>query len=226
MEANLPRLPCSASLELLSKRRLPIAGVLHLSFALHVNHFDPTQDHASAIERLEPEHRAYSPFDGPMILLDTIVQVGTLPDANGFQITPCSILEPIGSIAGEDRFKVRLAAVDHNPLGSAVALERLAQEPLGSSEVSPFTEPELDRVAMAIDGTMQIPPLAADLDVGLIEKHQAVRLLAHARLALVAPDAALIPHVGACALRRLEDVKGRDATQHLAKSRRSMMWFL
>jgi hypothetical protein len=63
-------------------------GILRLLFPHHVNHFDSTQDHASTIERLEPKHRAYSPFDGPMILFDTIVQVGTLPDANGFQITP------------------------------------------------------------------------------------------------------------------------------------------
>src|SRR3712207_3714143 len=42
------------------------------------------------------------------------------------------------------------------------------------------------------------------VDVGLIEKDQAVRLLAHARLTLGMPDPALIPHVGACALRRNE----------------------
>ena len=36
----------------------------------------------------------------------------------------------------------------------------------------------------------------------LIEKDQAVRLLAHARLAMGVPDPALIPHIGACALRR------------------------
>src|SRR5919107_1929968 len=37
------------------------------------------------------------------------------------------------------------------------------------------------------------------VDVSLIEKDQAVRLLAHAGLTLVAPDPALIPHIGACA---------------------------
>jgi hypothetical protein len=40
------------------------------------------------------------------------------------------------------------------------------------------------------------------VDVRLIEKHQPMRLLAHARLTLGVPDPALIPHVGACALRR------------------------
>ena len=40
------------------------------------------------------------------------------------------------------------------------------------------------------------------VDEGLIEKHQPMRLRAHARLALVSPDTTLIPKVGACALRR------------------------
>jgi hypothetical protein len=40
------------------------------------------------------------------------------------------------------------------------------------------------------------------VDVRLVQEHQPVRLLAHARLTLVAPDPALIPHGGACALRR------------------------
>jgi hypothetical protein len=40
------------------------------------------------------------------------------------------------------------------------------------------------------------------VDIGLIEKHQAVRLLAHVGLTLLRPDPALIPHVDACAFRR------------------------
>jgi hypothetical protein len=40
------------------------------------------------------------------------------------------------------------------------------------------------------------------VDVSLVQEHQAVRLLAHAGLTLGMPDPALIPHVGACALRR------------------------
>src|SRR5829696_8938008 len=40
------------------------------------------------------------------------------------------------------------------------------------------------------------------VDVRLIQKHQAVRLLAHARLTVACPDPALIAHVGTCALRR------------------------
>jgi len=31
-----------------------------------------------------------------------------------------------------------------------VALESLAQEPFGSSQIEPFAEPELDRIAVAL----------------------------------------------------------------------------
>jgi hypothetical protein len=47
-------------------------------------------------------------------------------------------------------------------------LECLAQKPLGSNEVSSFAEPELDRVAVAIDGAVKIRPSSADFDVSLI----------------------------------------------------------
>jgi hypothetical protein len=51
-----------------------------------VDHFDPAEDDAGTAQRLEPEHGPDPPLDSPMILLDAIVEVGTLADANGFQI--------------------------------------------------------------------------------------------------------------------------------------------
>ncbi len=51
-----------------------------------------------------------------------------------------------------------LAAVDHDPLRLAMAHECLAQKPLGGSEIAPFAEPELDCVAIAVDGTVQVRP--------------------------------------------------------------------
>jgi hypothetical protein len=61
-----------------------------------------------------------------------------------------------------------MTAVDHNPLGPTMALECLAQKPLSRSEVSPLAEPEFNSVTVAVDGAIQISPLAADLDVCLI----------------------------------------------------------
>jgi hypothetical protein len=86
-----------------------------------------------------------------MVLLNPIIEVGALPDANGFQITSRSFLEPVYGIPGQDRFAIGLTAVDDNPLGPAMALESLAEEALGCSDITSLAEPELDSVAIAVD---------------------------------------------------------------------------
>jgi hypothetical protein len=48
-------------------------------------------------------------------------------------------------------------------------LERLAQNPLGRSQIAPLAEPELDRVAIAVDRPVEIPPRPADLDVSFVD---------------------------------------------------------
>ena len=47
-------------------------------------------------------------------------------------------------------------------------LERLAQEPFGGSQIAPLAEPEFDRVAMAIDSSVEVHPASFDLDVSFI----------------------------------------------------------
>jgi hypothetical protein len=47
---------CSEQFGLLSERRLPIAGMLRLVLAHHVNHLDSIQDHTSSDRRLETGH--------------------------------------------------------------------------------------------------------------------------------------------------------------------------
>jgi hypothetical protein len=93
----------SEQFELLGERRLPIAGVFRLLLAHHVNHLDSTQDHTGSDRRLETEHRSDPSLDGAVVLLNAIVQVGTLPETDGFQVTPRSVLETVCGIAGQDR---------------------------------------------------------------------------------------------------------------------------
>jgi hypothetical protein len=62
-----------------------------------------------------------------------------------------------------------LAAVDHNPLGSAVPLQRSEDEAPGRRQIAPLTEPELNRVAVVVDGTIQVPPLASNSDRSFID---------------------------------------------------------
>jgi hypothetical protein len=61
-----------------------------------------------------------------------------------------------------------LAAADHDSFEPAVPLECLEQEALGRTEISPFSEPELDRITIAVNGTVEIPPLTTDSDICLV----------------------------------------------------------
>jgi len=76
----------SQGAELLGKGQPRTAGVLRLSFAHHVNHLDPAQDHTSAANRPELEHRPNPALASAMILFDPIVEVGTLPDPDRLEL--------------------------------------------------------------------------------------------------------------------------------------------
>jgi hypothetical protein len=47
-------------------------------------------------------------------------------------------------------------------------LEGLAQKSFGRSQVAPLAEPELNGVTVAVDGSIEIFPLASDFDGSLI----------------------------------------------------------
>jgi hypothetical protein len=49
-----------------------------------------------------------------------------------------------------------------------MAFECLAQELFGRSEGAPLAEPELDSIAIAVDGAIEIFPLAPDFDVSFV----------------------------------------------------------
>ena len=133
-----------------------------------MDHLNAAQDHTGTDNRLKPEHRPHSPLDSTVILLDAIVEVGTLPDSDRLQLASRPILKPVCGVTGQDRFTISLTAVDHDPLGSAMPLKGLAQEPLGSSQIAPLAEPELDGVPDAIDSSIEIFPLASNFDVSLV----------------------------------------------------------
>jgi hypothetical protein len=48
-------------------------------------------------------------------------------------------------------------------------LKGFAQKPFGSREVSPLAEPEFNGVTVIVDCTVEIPPLASNLDVSLVD---------------------------------------------------------
>jgi hypothetical protein len=70
-------------------RRVTAADYRHISPAVCASYGSTRchQDHAGAGNGLEAEHRTHAPFDGTVILLDTVVEVLTLPDPDRLEPT-------------------------------------------------------------------------------------------------------------------------------------------
>jgi hypothetical protein len=62
-----------------------------------------------------------------------------------------------------------LASVDDDPLWPTMPLQRSGEEAFRGSEIAPFTEPEFYCVAIAVNRTIQVHPLAANPDIVLVD---------------------------------------------------------
>ena len=67
-----------------------------------------------------------------------------------------------------DSRRIRTAFVDGNLLGHTVQIDGALQKAPGGGTVCLGTKQEIDRVAITIDGSVQVLPLASNFDVGLI----------------------------------------------------------
>src|SRR3954462_2242534 len=126
--------------------------------------FEPLDGPSRRVEGLEAAHPRHGPLDPEVIALDALLQVlghvmhrrarqqAVFPGCgDGGRVGP----RPIGAdpIRGEER----------------LLLQHLAKEPLGRVEIALGREQEVDRRAVLVDGPVQIAPLAADLDVCLVD---------------------------------------------------------
>src|SRR4051794_490658 len=61
-----------------------------------------------------------------------------------------------------------------DPVGreQGMLLQHLAEEALGRLQVARGGEQKVDRRAMLVDGPVQVSPLAADLDIGLVNANR------------------------------------------------------
>lgn len=104
-----------------------------------------------------------------MILLDPVVQIPALANANGPQRLSRPIAQPVLGIAGTDCLAACLTAVDNNAIGPAMACDGFSEETPCRDEVSVLAEEELDRVTDTVDGAVKVHPLATDLDVRFVD---------------------------------------------------------
>jgi len=68
-----------------------------------------------------------------------------------------------------------LAGVDDDAVLTVRPLQNSGQKALGRDEVAPFSEPELNRVTMTVNGSVEIHPSPADFVVGFVDVRIASR---------------------------------------------------
>nr|WP_292591525.1 hypothetical protein [Mesorhizobium sp.] len=148
--------------ELLGKGRIRFEGIPYLSLVHDMDHYlDPFENSTVAGEGLEAEHRSKSALGTPMFLLDASFQV--LAPANPVRLQPLSgtILPSIHGVEGDNRLSVDLTAVDDFAVGPAVMLKRSPEEALHRRQIARLGEPELSLLGDAVDGAIEIHPLAS-----------------------------------------------------------------
>lgn len=136
-----------------------LAAVFHLAFANHVHQFDAAQEDAGTVNVLEPHHRSGAPFDGPVILLNQVVQILRLANPDGRFPLRVERLQ---------RGQIRSAFIDGRGPGCAVLVDRLLEVAPGGSLVAVGAQLKINSVARAVDRPVKVLPLAADLHVGLV----------------------------------------------------------
>jgi hypothetical protein len=121
-------------------------------------------------ESLETEHHSNAMLETPMVLLDLVVQVFRRAQlrirgqrAIGFQLAHCTV-------------RCRVAVQRDGPRAALLAFDCFIKVRLGSHDIAPGAQPEIDRPARPVNGTIQVAPLASDLDICLVDPPNCYRL--------------------------------------------------
>ena len=94
-----------------------------------------------------------------MVLFHHIIQILDLPDDD---------VGAVGLIVALNGGCIGLTAIDGDLLGYAVAANRLLQKPQGRLLIPLLREQKVNRLALLIDGAIQIPPRPLDADIGIL----------------------------------------------------------
>ncbi len=144
-----------------------------MAFAEHVDKLNAAERDPRGPERFEAEHRAGTPLDVAMVLLDDVVEVLASPNLD--------VRSVVGVVASLDACLVGAALVDVDERRQAVLADGLLQEAACSIAISASGQEEVDGVAARVHGAVQVTVLAVHLHVGFVHSPAA----AHRRLALL-----------------------------------------
>jgi len=96
-----------------------------------------------------------------VILLDEVVQVFARPDLRLWAQHSDLLESRDSSVSGR-------IAVERDRFGSAVLFDGPGKEPFSCGNISVFTQQEIDRESLPIDGTVQVGPSPSDSDLRFV----------------------------------------------------------
>jgi hypothetical protein len=101
---------------------------------------------------LETEHWSDSALDPSVILLNAVVQIFVFPDRDWLATRERTYWRVMRRFAGNNGLMVRLAPVDDDAIGSAMATQGFLEEQLCRRQIPMLAEMKLYSVANAVDG--------------------------------------------------------------------------
>ena len=136
-----------------------------LTLAQRAHHLEALDRGVGRLHRLEPAHGPDQQLELAVVGLDDVVEVFHLPVPRFLRALALGLQLCDGSGIGR-----RLVGVEHLRLLPLLqSSQRLAEESLRCLGVAGRREIEIDRVPELVHRPVQIRPLAADLDVGLVD---------------------------------------------------------
>jgi hypothetical protein len=126
-----------------------------------MHQFNATQSATDRVEGFEAEHRSNHALDGPMVLLDKIIQVLALADLDFVAAFFLECIESRGIGAGA-------ALIDGHFDWKAVLAHGFPEKAQSGLFVAVGSEQEVDGLTLLVDGTVQVCPLDLDFDIRFI----------------------------------------------------------
>jgi hypothetical protein len=144
----------SQRIELSCGRSILAIARNHQAFLDQVHQFNATQSATGRVEGFEAEHGPDDPFDGPVVLLNPIVQILALANlvlVAGF-LLECLDSRGIGA-----------ALVDRDLVLQAVLAYGFPEKAQSGLLIAVSRQQKVDGLACFVDSTVEIAPLALDL---------------------------------------------------------------
>jgi hypothetical protein len=140
------------------RRSLPV-GAVKLTLLDHVDSLNTGQQNARTTKSLEAEHGSDDALDGPMILLNDVVQI--------LHLTQLDQRAGI-SLNAVDSGDVGATLVDGDLVRQAVLADGAFQETACCGQIAFGRKQEVDGGAVTVDGAIEILLLSCDQHIGLI----------------------------------------------------------